>query len=81
MPIEAEDGCIVITGKAIDFARLLVLKGALNLQMKGIQVNRGRKPSVIIREEFGWTDRSLASLLAKLEDHIEAERQRGAHLE
>ena len=44
---------MIITGDQIPLARLITLKHGLKLEMKGIQVHRGRTCYSIIKEELG----------------------------
>ena len=46
-------GGMMITGDDIQEYRLIVLRSALKLEIKGIRMNRGRTAYSIIKEEFG----------------------------
>lgn len=78
MPIERWDGGVTITGEAISFARLLVLRGALKLEMQGIQVSN-RRASTVLRQQFGMRG-TPERLLAQLEALIQQRKQEEQHL-
>ena len=46
-------GGMMITGDDIQEYRLIVLRSALKLEIKGIRMHRGRTAYSIIKEEFG----------------------------
>lgn len=63
-------GSIIITGKEdIDAYRLLALKGALKLEIKGLKLSRGRSASQIIKREFGFKG-NKESVLAQFESKL-----------
>jgi hypothetical protein len=59
-------GSTIITGPHIEVARLLVLRSALSLELKGIRVLRGRTAYTIVKRDCGLKG-SRASVLAQLE--------------
>lgn len=61
MPITTSQGCTVVTGTAIQDVRLLALKGALSLQVKGIQFRYN--PAGIVRRYLGSKTRNREQLL------------------
>jgi hypothetical protein len=69
----------VITGKDnIEFARIMVLRQALNLEIMGMK-RHGRSAYAIIKEEFGFRG-SRQSVLIKLNrviTEMQKERDRG----
>ena len=54
----------ISTPEGIAFARVLALKGALNLETKGLK-RRGRSAYSIVKEEFGYKG-NKAKVLAQL---------------
>lgn len=67
--IENTSGGTVITGEHIILARLVALKHALRLEIKGMK-RRGRSVYAIIKDEFGLRG-SRARVLAQFEQLIE----------
>lgn len=68
MPIETSEGGTVITGAEIELYRLLALKYALRLEIKGMR-RRGRSVSAQLKKEFGFKG-SKERVLAMLELYI-----------
>lgn len=69
--IENHGGTIVITGtQDINLARVLTLRKALELEIKGLKLSRGMSAATIIKREFGWKGNNV-KLLDKLNTHIE----------
>lgn len=64
-----QGGGVVVTGEGVNLFRLLALKGALKLEIKGMRRSRGPSASAMIKAEFGWKG-SKEKLLEKLEAHI-----------
>ena len=54
MAVENTVGGVMITGDDIGRYRLVVLKSALKLEIKGIRMHRGRTAYSIIKKEFGF---------------------------
>ena len=52
MPVEQSNGCTVITGETISVYRLITLKHALSLEVKGMH-RHGRSVYSLVKEEFG----------------------------
>lgn len=48
-------GGTIITGEHIELYRMLALKGALSLEMKGLRRSRGASAHAVIKHEFGLT--------------------------
>lgn len=69
MPIETKDGTTVITGEAINLARLLALKGMLKLEMKGMR-RRGRSALTIL-QGMGFKGSTRTAVLSKVEAYID----------
>ena len=44
----------ILTGNQIHKARLLALQAGMNLEAKGIRMNRGRTAMAIVKAEFGF---------------------------
>jgi hypothetical protein len=59
----------VITGSNITLYRLLTLRSALRLEVKGMR-RRGRSVYAIVKDEFGFKG-SKAKVLKQLEERIE----------
>ena len=53
MAVENTVGGVMITGDDIGRYRLVVLKSALKLEIKGIRMHRGRTAYSVIKKEFG----------------------------
>jgi len=70
MPIENRDGGMVITGEAIRFAQALAQRSALKLETYGMK-RKGRPMSVVIREQYGFTEKNKTKLLALFDKWIE----------
>lgn len=64
------DGGFVATGNHIQVVRLMALKAALKLEIKGIKMARGVSACSIVRKEFGFKGKK-EQILAQLEKHIE----------
>jgi uncharacterized protein (DUF2141 family) len=54
MAVENTVGGVMITGDDIGRYRLVVLKSALKLEIKGIRMHRGRTAYSVIKKEFGF---------------------------
>ena len=54
MAVENTVGGVMITGDDIGRYRLVVLKSALKLEIKGMRMHRGRTAYSIIKKEFGF---------------------------
>jgi hypothetical protein len=52
MPIKHFGGGVMITGDSIRYARLLALRGAVGLELKGIRMRRGPVVWKQVKEEF-----------------------------
>lgn len=61
---------IVETPTGPRFVRLLALRGALTLELKGMRRSHGRSVYAIVKSEFGFKG-SKAKVLAQLERMIE----------
>lgn len=70
MPIEVTEAGTVVTGEEIKLVRLLALKGALKLEIKGLK-RRGCSVSSMLKKEFGFKG-SKERVLAMLELYIES---------
>lgn len=63
------DGSMVFTGTDTDRFRLLVLKGALRLEVAGMSVSRGRTAYARVKDEFGFKG-SKKSVFQQFEAHL-----------
>ena len=73
-----EDGGFSVTGKdSIELFRLLSLRSALRLEMKGMKMSRGVSASTILKREYGITGQRKTQL-PKLDALIEEKGE--AHL-
>ena len=70
-----EHGSIMITGEHIPIYRLMVMTRGLKLEMQGIRISRGRTCYAIVKSELGFKG-NKAKVLAQLEAHIEAIKER-----
>jgi len=61
------NGGMVITGEHIDLYRLLALKAALQLEIRGMRWSRRRSIGLILKKEFGFKGTK-----PKLLDQLEA---------
>jgi hypothetical protein len=61
---------MIITGDQIPLARLITLKHGLKLEMKGMQVSRGRTCYSIIKDELGLRG-NRQKVLDQLEEMLE----------
>jgi hypothetical protein len=61
-----EGGAISITGAHVPVFRLVVLRSALALEIKGIRAWRGRSAYMLIKQEFGLRG-NRESVLAQFE--------------
>ena len=61
---------MIITGNQIPLARLITLKHGLKLEMKGMQVSRGRTCYSIIKDELGLRG-NRQKVLDQLEEMLE----------
>ena len=61
---------MIITGDQIPLARLITLKHVLKLEMKGMQVSRGRTCYSIIKDELGLRG-NRQKVLDQLEEMLE----------
>tara|TARA_R100001510_G_C7605510_1_gene170809 strand:+ start:17 stop:229 length:213 start_codon:yes stop_codon:yes gene_type:complete len=61
---------MIITGDQIPLARLITLKHGLKLEMKGMQVSRGRTCYSIIKNELGLRG-NRQKVLDQLEEMLE----------
>ena len=52
-------------------ARLLTLRAAIHLEIKGLKHSSGHSAAQVAREILGITTRSRVEVLRKLEDYIE----------
>jgi hypothetical protein len=71
-------GGMMITGDDIQEYRLIVLRSALKLEIKGIRMNRGRTAYSIIKEEFGLKgnrQRVLEQFEELLKDEFQTEEK------
>ena len=57
----------MITGNQIPLFRLLVLRGGLKLEIKGLGPSKGRSCAAIIREMMGSKTRDRTALLLEFE--------------
>ena len=64
-------GGMVITGEHINVYRILALKAALKLEIKGLKRSRGPSAYKVIKNEFGFTG-SKEKVLEQLEEVIAA---------
>ena len=80
MPIEhLKSGGTTLTGDSIDFFRLAAMRGAVGLELKGIQMRRGPKVWKQAAREYGikgnaaavyaWLDAKVNELRAQ-QEHI-----------
>jgi hypothetical protein len=75
MPIEITEGGTTITGGSIGVYRLLMLKSALQLEIRGIRVWRNASAYAILKKELGLKgnrqkvlDQATAIILQKAEE-------------
>ena len=71
-------GGMMITGDDIQEYRLIVLRSALKLEIKGIRMNRGRTAYSILKEEFGLKgnrQRVLEQFEELLKDEFQTEEK------
>lgn len=61
----------MITGNQIPAFRLMVLRGGLELEIKGLRVSKGRPCAAIIREMIGSKTRDKTALLLEFEQWME----------
>lgn len=61
----------MITGNQIPAFRLMVLRGGLELEIKGLRVSKGRSCATIIREMIGSKTRDKTALLREFEQWME----------
>jgi len=77
MPIKQFDGGTVITGREIELARLLSLRGRIHLEMIWMEKfggSPGGNLARFLRVEFGLKPRApRAALLARIEDKLAEE--------
>jgi len=65
-----EGGGTVVTGNHIEVVRLMALKAALKLEIKGIKMSRGVSAFSIVRQSLGFKG-SKQKVLTQLEKYIE----------
>jgi hypothetical protein len=71
MAIETFEGGTVITGAEIELWRLLILKGALKLEVLGMRHSSGKSVYARIKKEFNFKG-SKQRVLAMLELYIQS---------
>lgn len=70
MAIKTYEGGTVVTGNHIEVVRLMALKAALKLEIKGIKMSRGASAFSIVRKSLGFKGTKIV-VLAQLEKYIE----------
>jgi hypothetical protein len=63
-------GGIGITGPDIQLYRLMAMEKRVKMELKGLSFG-GRSTTAILRQEFGWKERSKAAIHKKLLEKIE----------
>lgn len=79
MPIEHHRGGTTLTGDSIAFYRLCAMRGAVELETKGIRVRRGPVVWKQAQREFGIKG-NRAAVLAWLNAKVEEERAKQEHI-
>jgi hypothetical protein len=70
-----EHGSVMITGEHIPLYRYIVMARVLKLEMLGLRSSKGRTCYAIVKSELGYKG-NRAKVLAQLEAHIEALKER-----
>lgn len=71
MPVERTAGGTMITGAAdIEFARILTLRSALSLELKGMRLSHGRSALKILRQA-GFKSKTRKAMMAEVSAYIE----------
>jgi hypothetical protein len=80
MPIYHHAAGTTLTGEAIDFYRLAMIRSGLKLEINGIRLTRGVSCYALAKKELGFKG-NKAKVLAQLEDYIAVMRLKVQHVD
>lgn len=72
MPIEHFPGGTVYTGEAITYYQLCVQRSAVELEMRGLQIRRGRKVWPRLADHYGIRPRTAKAVFAWLDAKVKS---------